>query len=239
MEPAEGRGMGNFPFFGTTFLVAIWLALPACEHTESSSALSEDNGSTGGTSFGGASSMGGASGALPEDEEATGGTAFADGSSTGSGSTVDSSKIGNSCISMICIPQATLWADLPAAINDPHAGEFQVCHNTECYKGVFAGTVSQYNTLNFVEPDASNGGLSVDLSFHSTANNTAVQLTWAYGSSPGADFKNGDRYRIGFLDAATSAELSILDTTVDYDLRDLGCAGSCLQNYTDQRSSDD
>jgi hypothetical protein len=231
--------MSYFPFFGTTFLVAIWLALPACERVESSSALSDDDGSTGGTSVGGASPMGGASRALPEDEEATGGTSFGHASSTAGGSAAGSSKIGFSCISMICVPQATLWADLPAAINDPHAGEFQVCHNTECYKGIFAGTALQYNTLNFVKPNASNGGLSVDLWFQSTANNTTVQLTWAYGSSLNADFKNGDRYRIEFVDAATNAELSILDATVDYDLRDLGCAGSCLENYTDQRSSGD
>jgi len=205
--------MGKYPFFYTTLLVAISLALTACERAESSAALPMGAGSAGGTSTGGTSPI-------------------------GDMSVAGSSVTGNSCITIACPPQAMLWADLPATVGDPHAGEFQVCRNNECYQGIFAGTVSQYNTMNLVEPAASNGWLRVDLSFHSTAtNNTAVLLMWACGSSSVVDFQNGDRYRIGLVGTATTVELPILDATVDYDVLDLGCAGSCLRSYTDQRSS--
>lgn len=209
--------MSNSPSCSATLLVAIWLALSACEHAESSDVLPTEVGSAGGTSTGGTSTDGTSQG--------------------GDASAAGSSVIGNSCVTIACLPRATLWADLPATVSDPHAGEFRVCRNDQCYRGTFTGTVSQYNTMNFVEPDASNVWLRVALSFHSTANNnTALILTWEYGSSSAAAFQNGDRYLIGFVDAATTVEHPILDATVNYDLLDLGCAGSCLQSYTDQRN---
>jgi hypothetical protein len=170
--------------------------------------------------------VGGAGNAGARNEPGAGGAAGA----AGSGGT-----LGVGCPSIVCLAGASILADVPFARSELQAGVLEVCRNDECYSGELPEA-----PYTLTLPDGASGPaafISITIDDRATAPGaSSLSLHWSLGAS-NEEPQSGERYRLTFQRAGAMNEVVLLDELMDYELKDLGCAGRCKVGFLNLRES--
>lgn len=129
------------------------------------------------------------------------------------------------CPAIACIPTATLRVSPSLSHSEAAAHVVRACRNEECYSATVLAPLGGGNTIELVGGGAAYQA-QVSVWFDASSGDApSIVLIWALD---GGDFGEPDRYVLTIHDPDSGAEPEVLiDERVSYEIRDLGCAGTC------------
>jgi hypothetical protein len=133
------------------------------------------------------------------------------------------------CPTQPCQPHATIVSDFPVTLADAEGMTFKVCRDTSCMGAQMPYASSAGQTL-VLEGGA--GLQSATVEFSNGIDGLRLQLDW---SMPNVDPAPTERYHAWLEDQTdlNHPSLEVFDTSITYDVMDLGCAGTCLVSNVD------
>ncbi|HEX2871299.1 MAG TPA: hypothetical protein VHP33_08585 [Polyangiaceae bacterium] len=133
------------------------------------------------------------------------------------------------CPTEPCEPHATIVSDFPVTLADAEGMTFKVCRDTSCMGAQMPYAWSAGQTLDL---EGGAGLQSATVTFSNVIDGLRLQLDW---SMPNVDPAPTERYHAWLEDQTdlSHPSVEVFDTSITYDVMDLGCAGTCLVTKVD------
>lgn len=133
------------------------------------------------------------------------------------------------CPNEPCEPHATISSDFPVTLADAAGMTFKVCRDTSCMGAQMPYVWSPGQTLDL---EGGAGLQSATVTFSSGIGGLRLQLDW---SMPNVDPAPTERSHAWLEDQINlgHSNVEVFDTSITYDVMDLGCAGTCLVTKVD------